>query len=206
MFSLDIIYVHLLWFLAFSMAVGCTAGFLPAFFLSRLKTLRAFHPEKKSGIHKGLSLRKGLTVFQFTLSIGLIMCSVLIYNQYEYAMNYELGYDTENIVNVGIKGDYAELLENDYASLSEVAETSRSKRILGYSTVFGTAQTEDRSQMIRFLINEVDHNYLEMHNFRLLAGSKFQKPLSNNANREQIIINEEFMQALGLKSPEATVG
>lgn len=206
MFSLDITYVHLLWFFAFSIAVGCIAGFLPAFFLSRLKTLRAFHQEGKTRIHRGLGLRKGLTVLQFTLSIGLIMCSVLIYNQYEYAMNYELGYDTENIVNVRIKGDYAERLENDYAAISDVAQTSRSKRTLGYSTVFGTAETEDKSQTIRFLINEIDHNYLDMHDFKLLAGSKFQKPLSNNENREQIIINEEFMKALELKSPDAAIG
>lgn len=206
MFQLGISSTHLLWFLAFSLVVGCIAGFFPALFLSKLKALGAFRQEGKSGIDAGINLKKGLTVFQFTLSIGLIMCSVLIYDQYQYAMNYELGYDTENIVNIRIKGDYADLLENDYATISEVVETSRSKRTLGYSAVFGTAESKDKSKMTTFLINEIDHNYLDMHGFKLLAGSKFQKPLAQNENREHIIVNEEFLKGLDLKSPEDAIG
>ena len=206
MFRLDIRYTHLLWFFALPVTIGCIAGFLPALFLSKLKALRAFHPQGKGGIYAGLNVRKGLTVFQFTFSIGLIMCSLLIYKQYQFAMNYELGYDTENIVNVHVKGDYAEVLENNYAAIPEVVETSRSKRTLGYSAVFGTAESEDKSRTIRFLVNEIDHNYLDMHDFKLLAGSKFRKQLAKNEDREHIIVNEEFLEALDLESPEGAIG
>lgn len=206
MFHLGIGSTHIFWFLALALVIGLIAGCLPAFFLSRLRILRTLQQEGKGKLFSGINLRKGLTVLQFTLSMGLVMCSVLIYKQYQYAMNYELGYETENIVNIRIKGDYADLLENDYAAISEVLETSRSKRTLGYSTVFGTIESEDKSKTIRFLMNEVDNKYLDMHDFKLLAGSNFLKPLTKNGTPEHIIINEELLKSLDIASPEDAIG
>ncbi|MEQ9375308.1 MAG: ABC transporter permease [Imperialibacter sp.] len=206
MFLLTIGYKHIILFLLFALLTGGIAGFLPALFLSKMKALQAFRQGDKTKVFSGIYLRRGLTVVQFMLSIGLIMCAVLIRNQYEYAMNYELGYDTGNIVNVGVKGSYADELENSYVAIPGVEETSRSKRTLGYSTVFATAEPEDRSQKIRFLVNEIDHKYLDMHGFNLLAGSNFQ-PLSEGGEEpNQIIINEEFLKVLALGTPDEAIG
>lgn len=205
MFLLDIELSHIGIFMLFALIVGGIAGFLPALFLSKLKTLTAFQQMDKSRVFSGINLRRGLTVFQFMLSIGLIMCAALIHDQYEYALNYELGYDTENVVNVRIKGNYADALENEYLVMPEVIETSRSKRALGLSTVFATTETADRGQQMRFLINEIDHKYLDMHGFKLLAGSNFKK-LAGDGDQNHIIINREFMKARGLGTPEEAIG
>ncbi len=205
MFLLEIGAEHLVVLLAFAIIVGCVAGFAPALFLSKLQTLNAFHPQGRSTARPRIDLRRGLTVIQFVLSIGLIMCSALIYDQYEYAMNYELGYNTDNIINVHIKGDYADILENEYAAIPEVVETARSARVIGYSTVFGMVETEDKSKSVRFLFNEVDHNYLDMHNFELLAGSNFQ-PLADDASYDHIIINEAMLKELEMANPDEAIG
>ena len=108
------------------------------------------------------------------MSISLIMCAVMVHKQYKYALNYDLGYDTENIVNINIQGDYVDVLENEYSKMTEVVETSRSSVILGTRNgMMADAMSEDRSDTIMFSCNYIDSKYLDMHGFELLAGTGF---------------------------------
>ena len=206
LFSLQMNYSLLLYFILFAIGIGFIAGFIPAIYLSKFKFSTIFNDASKVKIFSGIGLRRILTVFQFTLSIGLIMCAVLVRNQYDFALNYNLGYNTENIVNVKIKGDYAELLENEYAQMSAVVKTSKSSVILGEgSATMGIVATEDKSIETKILVNEVDNNYLDMHEFDILAGSGFLTPLSEGEPK-YIIVNETLVKALALGSPEESIG
>ena len=131
MLLLNIAPVQLIYFLLFAISVGCIAGFFPALFLSKLKAGALFNDASRVKLFSGVSMRQTLITCQIALSIGLIMCAVMVHKQYKYALNYDLGYDTENIVNINIKGDYVDLLENEYSKMGEVVETSRSSVILG---------------------------------------------------------------------------
>ena len=117
MFLLNIAPVQLIYFLLFAIAVGCIAGFFPALFLSKLKASALFNDASRVKLFSGVSMRQTLITCQIALSIGLIMCAVMVHKQYKYALNYDLGYDTENIVNINIHGDYVDLLENEYAKM-----------------------------------------------------------------------------------------
>jgi putative ABC transport system permease protein len=207
MFLLNIAPIQLTYFLLFAITVGCIAGFFPALLLSKLKASALFNDASKLKLFSGVSVRQTLITCQIALSIGLIMCAVMVYKQYKYALNYDLGYDTENIVNINIQGDYVDLLENEYAKMAEVIETSRSSVILGTRNgMLADAKSEDRSDTIMFSCNYIDNNYLDMHGFELLAGTGFLTPLKDGQMQNIIIVNEGFLKALELGSPEEAIG
>ncbi|MEQ9304136.1 MAG: FtsX-like permease family protein, partial [Marinoscillum sp.] len=119
-------WVHLFYFVGFAVMVGLVAGLLPAMVLSKLKAISVLRDATKLKLLSGVSLRKVLIVAQFTLSIGFIIAASISYRQYQYALNFDLGFTTENILNVETRGDYVEILKSKYEQLSEVSMISRS--------------------------------------------------------------------------------
>lgn len=207
MFSLQFKWIHALYLLLFALFVGAISGLLPALFLSKLKALVVIKDASKVRVFSGISLRRMLSVLQFALSIGLIMCAVMVNKQYHFALNYDVGFDTENIVNIHIKGDYLELLESECAKIPEVLETSRSMMTMGTGGAeLAMAQTEDGAQVVRMFWNSIDEKYLDMHGYELLAGSNFVSPTRDGASVDKMIINEHLLEALELSSPEEAIG
>lgn len=208
MFSLEIKYFHLLYFLLFALCIGCISGFLPAVLLSKLKAKVIFLKDAgKVNLFSGIRLRRVLIVFQFALSIGLITCAILIRQQYQFAINYDLGYATAQIVNIRIQGDYAMLLEEEYRGLSEVEKTSKSSVILGVGAAeVGMAESENRKEKAPFLMNQVDQKYFDMHQFTILAGSTFLDPVAIGESADYAIVNESFLKGLNLGSPQEAIG
>lgn len=209
LFLLEIDASHFIYFIAFAIGVGAIAGLLPALFHSKLKAGVAFQEASKLKLFSGVNLRKGLIVLQFSLSIGLIMCAVLINNQYKFALNYDMGYDTENVLTMDIQGDYIEILENEFAQMPEVVETSKSSWVLGVGgdgLSAGMIQPEDRKGRALSLINHIDQNYLKMHDLELLAGSNFLTPLAQGETAKTVIVNTALLKELELGLPEEAIG
>ena len=94
MFSLDLRWLHVLYFLGFTFLVGTISGVLPAAFLSKLNASIVLQDLTKVKLFSGISLRRILTVLQFSLSIGLVVCAVLVNKQHQYALNYDMGFET----------------------------------------------------------------------------------------------------------------
>lgn len=207
MFALDIGLSEFLYFFLFALLVGTIAGFLPALFLSKLKTTVVFKDVTQVKLLAGLNLRKVLSVLQFALSIGLIMCAVVVNKQYHFAINYDIGLDTENIVNVKIQGDYLDLLENEYAQIPGVITTTRSMMSMGTGHAeLMIAQNEEKTEESMFFWNSIDHKYMDIHGLELLAGTGFAKPLADSASRDKIIVNEYMLNTMGLGTPEEAIG
>lgn len=209
MFELSINGMHLLYFVLFALAVGVIAGALPAFFHSKLKATNAF---KNSNPRKGIAgtnLKRVLIVFQFGLSIGLIMCAVLINDQYKYTLNYDLGYQTEDILTVDIQGDYIDVLANEYAKLPEVEDVSKSSWVLGVGgdgLTAGMLFSQDMSARALSLINHIDENYIPMHGIEMLAGDAFINPIGQESSPSSILVNEAFINELSLGTIEEAIG
>ncbi len=208
MFSLNVGTVHLFYFLIFIVIIGCLAGFLPSLFLSRLESKTIVKDASKLKWSAGINLRRVLIVFQFTMSIGLITCAVLVYDQYRFSLSYDLGYDTENIINIPIRGDYINLLEEEYAKIPEVVKTSKSSMILG---VGGTGLSagmiqKDGGKPAPGLVSFVDQNFLEMHDLELLAGVTFKSGLTEGGDTRYIVVNEGLVDQMGLGDPQNAVG
>lgn len=207
MYLLDIKLIHVLYFILFAIAIGCLAGFLPALFLSRLKSKVIFGDVSRSKLFSGVNLRRSLIIGQFALSMGFIMCAVISYKQYHFALNYDLGFDTENIIHVNIKGEYGHLLENEYSKMPEVVQTSRSLLSLGVGLIeFSPIQSEDKSAQSGTFVNSIDEKYLEMYGFELLAGSVFLATLKKGEDPTKVIVNRALLKNLSLGSPHESIG
>lgn len=207
MFTLNITAVQLLYFVLFAIAVGCVAGFFPALILSKLNARALFNDATKIRIFSGVKARQVLITCQVALSIGLIMCAVMAHKQYKYVLSYDLGYDTESVVNVTTHGDYINVLENEYAAIAGVAGTSKSSVTLGTrNLVPADAMSEDMSDTIMFSCNYIDHKYLKMHGFKLIAGTGFTNDTANEGVQHNIIVNERLLKELSLGSPEQAIG
>ncbi|GAB5529998.1 MAG: ABC transporter permease [Roseivirga sp.] len=206
-FTLDFTPLGVLYIVLFALTVGLLAGLLPATFLSKLKTNEVLKGVGKVKLFSGMTLRKGLTVLQFALSIGLIMSAVLMNKQYQFALNYDLGFESENIINIRTRGDYTDLLENDINAMSEVLATSRSIMTMGTGgATLIIAENEDKSQSSILMYNSIDHKYLDMHNYELLAGTGFHKALAEGETNDKIIVNEHLLGVLELGTPDEALG
>ncbi len=209
MFELSINYSHVFYFILFAIAIGIVAGVLPAAFHSKLKAGKAFRTEGMSRNFSGSRLRKILIVFQFTLSIGLIMCAVLINDQYQYTLDYDLGYETDNILTVDIHGEYADVLANEFATLSEVSDVSKSSWVLGVGgdgLNAGMIFTEGMSNRALSLINYIDETYIPMHQIEMITGTNFTTRLGSGSSPSSIIVNEVLLKELDLGNPQEALG
>ncbi|MEQ6122116.1 ABC transporter permease [Reichenbachiella sp. MALMAid0571] len=207
MYSLNIEFWQFFLFLVFALFIGMIAGLIPAAFLSQLKAKIIMKDAGRLNAFSGMTLRRILIVFQFAMSIGLITCAFIVHKQYQFSVNYDLGYDTENVINVSIHGDYIDLLENEYSKIPNVLQTARSATILGVGSSWGnTAISEDRSDTVNFMLNFVDHKYLDMYQFELIAGSGFSTSPKKDEKSKYIVVNEKFLQEMNLGSPQKAVG
>jgi predicted permease len=96
--------VHLLSLLGITMVCGLVAGSYPSLYLSSFNPVFVLKGIKmKSG--SAALIRKGLVVMQFSVSIILIICTIIIFQQIEHARNRELGYDKNNLLEMDVQGD-----------------------------------------------------------------------------------------------------
>ncbi|MFT4155236.1 FtsX-like permease family protein, partial [Parafilimonas sp.] len=135
---------YILYLFLISMVVGIAAGFYPAMVLSSFQPISVLKGRFATG-RKGLVLRKGLVIFQFAISIILMISTAIIYNQLSYMCNHDLGFDKNQIVIVDTKGDILYCLNNsDFVTLLKNYELQNfpiskgTKRIKGPITKDGT--------------------------------------------------------------------
>lgn len=206
MFQLDLTVVHTAYLLMLAAVVGFLAGFFPSLILSKLKAHTLVYDAGRIKVFSGLSTQHVLTAVQMTLSISLIMCAVILFKQYKFVLNYDLGFETREVLNVRADPEHADALENAFATIAGVEATSRSAVSLGTRHLMpADATTESPADTLMFSANYIDDKYLSMHGFELLAGTGFLNP-ANQGTSDGIIVNTEFLKSLSLGSPEQALG
>src|SRR5207302_8157455 len=93
-----------LFFVGFILFTGFIAGSYPAFYLSSYKPVKVLKGTFKAA-HALVTPRKVLVVLQFTFAIALIICTIIITHQINYAQERDSGYDKDKLVYVNIQGD-----------------------------------------------------------------------------------------------------
>ena len=192
--------IHLLSLLGITLVCGLLAGWYPALYLSSFRPAQVL---KGLGKNQGnaASIRKGLVVLQFAVSIIFIICSTIIYQQIQHVRSRDVGYDKGNLLNVAVSGDMIDkfdpIREEMIASgmVNDVALTNTNMLSSGNNgsglTWQGGSNTED--VLVRF--RYVSPNFLSAVGLKLLEGHQFSN--DRMVDSTNVIITQSFANLMG---------
>ncbi len=193
------------------LGVGILAGAYPAFVLSGFSPTRILRGASATTTGRGGWLRKGLVVTQFAASAGLILGTIVIYQQLDYVQTKNLGFDGEQVVTV----DLQDIPESRHATLRrkarqhpDVKQASIGSATPGGFGITFSNEPDDLSpdaqtsqEEIRVHPAKIDTSYVETLGLRLIAGRGFPA----DGTTQGYILNEAAVEAFGW-TPDTAVG
>jgi putative ABC transport system permease protein len=203
MLDLSLTWQITLAFIFFAGLTGLLAGFFPAMHFAGLNPIQAL--KSQGGKHSSKNrIRKGLTIFQFSLSLCFIIALVLFSRQYQYTINFDFGFQREGIVDVQLQNVKPEQFRNEFSKLASVREMSMSSHILGVSMISGQVKSVDTNDSLDAAQIYIDPNYLDVFKLKLLTGKNFPNEIWQR--EKYIIVNEEFVKDFKLGTPADAIG
>ena len=181
---------------------GLLSGIYPALFLSAFQPVEVLKSTLKRGL-KTSSSRKTLVVFQFVISIILIIGTVVVYHQSDYIKNKKLGFDKEQVIVMPYPGMRAtERYKSRLSGYANVLSTSTSSSVPGRS--FGGSffrPRGDDTYQGRFVMAKivVDREFISTYGLELVEGRDFSKDMMNDGEGE-LILNEAAIRHFGWAS------
>ncbi len=195
-------------FILFALIVGISAGIFPAIFFAKMNAVQILKNLTAVPVFKGLTFRKVLIGFQYCISIMSICATIVIYKQYSHFIAYDLGFTTENILNISLQGNKAELLKKELLELPEVKNISQSTLITstGNAWIVNMKNLADPHDSATVFFNIVDENYFPLHNHRLISGRNFTGQL-NSKEESEVIVNQHVLNRFNIagKDPEKAI-
>ena len=172
----------------------------PAFYFGSVKTIKAIkgvgnvrHGESKS------SVQKPLIVFQYAVSISLVICFITLFGQLDYMQKKNPGFAKENVVvmpGAYSFGENREVFKQKLASLSAVQATSFSYAVPGSSfDALSLFRKEDEDKDFQFYWMNADHDFLHTYDIELLGGRGFSEAIPTDT--AAVLLNEVAASQLG---------
>lgn len=189
--------------LAILLFTGALAGGYPAFLLSSLKPATILKGNVNS-VFTGAGLRRGLVVFQFSLSVILIFCAIIIQQQVEFLKNKNLGFDKENVMyfepgqetTLSAEVFKAEALRNPHIEYVGQAAASPME-INGVGEVYWKINGINQTMLINN--NPCDHDYLPTLGFEFIKGRNFSPSIISDS--AAVVITETAAELMGFEDP-----
>ncbi|NII27997.1 FtsX-like permease family protein [Pseudoflavitalea sp. X16] len=195
--------------LAFTVFTGIISGSYPAFYLSRFDPVKVLKGTFKAGRFSALP-RKILVVVQFTVSIALIIGTIIVFRQIQYAKSRPVGYTREGLITVRINTDqlygHYDALRGDLLATGVVENMgeSNSPSTDIYSNQIGFEwKGKDPNAVPLFGIVAVTHDFGKTIGWQIREGRDFSRNYSTDTG--QIILNEAGVKLTGFKDPVGQV-
>jgi putative ABC transport system permease protein len=194
------------WMLLFGLVLGLLSGIYPALYLSSVPPLSALVGRHQAG--KGsIRLREILVLIQFTISVCVIACTLLMAMQMRYISNKPLGFDKENRLVVTVRtADVIEkipTIEKELLKNSNILGASLCTDVIGDVRGLGAVMADNNDNVQeRTLVNllQVGNDYINVMGMELLAGRDFSKRLLTDVG-QSFIVNETMVKNKGWEQP-----
>ncbi|WP_428331285.1 ABC transporter permease [Mucilaginibacter sp.] len=201
-------------FILFSIAVaiGFIAGIYPALVLTSFKITTVLKGRFNASV-KGIFLRKGLVVVQFTISIVLIVGTLIVYNQLSFMRNQSLGFKKDQMMVIDFSGDSAvqvmhQSIKNELKSIDGVIAVSGSSTTPGNGNSVAYTEVQSRSgsfMPMNMNIYDVDFDFIPQYGMKIVAGRAFSNAFATDST-QAIVINETTVKSLGYAKPDDAIG
>ncbi|MGB3467684.1 MAG: ABC transporter permease [Cyclobacteriaceae bacterium] len=190
--------------------ISFLSGYYPALVLSGLKPVQALKA-KMSASGRGLTLRKSLIVFQFFISAGMVLSTLIVINQIDYMRNQHLGFEKEQILVLdatNLPGGAARAnLKSMLSSLPEVQTVSHTNALPAHPGWQGQwaypGKINDDPVDTEYMA--IDENYIAVLGLELVAGNNFDISVQS-ALADGLVINESCVYAMGWANPAEAIG
>ena len=188
-----------------AITAGLLAGLYPAFFMSSFRPLSMLKSLKKPG-PKGLVFKRLLVIFQFSLSILLIIATLIVHSQLHFIQNSRLGFEKEQMICIRLRGESAqyyqsiktELLKNSNIMNVTAANQLPTNIIYSFTGADWRGRDPENEQVFHFIT--VDYDFFETLNMRMAAGRAFSNEFQTDRS-EAFILNEKAASIIGWETP-----
>lgn len=186
-----------------TLVVGLLSGSYPALLLPTFSIISSLKGSVKQGAGASF-FRKGLVVFQFGMSVLLIIGTTVIYQQMDYILNKDIGIEKENLVSVSLKGDLNRRFDTYKTELKKIAEvtevTISSGNPINYGRSTSSATWEGKDPTKGYEVNVIvcDEDFVETMGIQMAAGRNFSKDYADSSN---FLINEVAVGLMGFDDP-----
>jgi len=191
--------------LAFVLFLGVFSGSYPALLLSGFNPISILRGSFKTS-SKGVLLRKSLVIFQFTISITMIIGTAIVYDQLQHQRNIDKGFDSEQVITLNVGHPSLQqampVLLNKLEQNPDIIKTARTAGMPGRTFGRRGVRPEGVAEEDTWIISvfSFDENFMELMDMEVVEGREYDREMQTDED-QAILINEAMAKELAWEDP-----